>query len=314
MSDSTQSYLNVQYDLRPAKQVERRMLVDGLQRLSRAGFSIGDYQYTGMGSFYFVDYILLHKLLGINDLWSAEKDITIEKRIRFNKPFSHVKIRMEPIGEVVPHLSPDIKHILWLDYDFVMCDTIVQDVQTAAGHLSPQSILLVTVDVEPPIRNSKNPRKWMRHFREQVGRYIPYGSGAKDFSLSNLPKMNALILSNAISAGTAPRKAEFIPLFNFVYADGHRMITIGGMIGGREERRKIEGSEIRFEQYYRSDLTAEPFEIRVPRVTRKERHYLDSAMPCADDWKPEEFEMPCEDIQAYRQIYRFFPSYAEIFV
>jgi len=60
MSAATESYLKVAYDLRPAKQIERRMFIDGLQRLALAGFDIGDYQYTGFGSIFFVDFILFH--------------------------------------------------------------------------------------------------------------------------------------------------------------------------------------------------------------------------------------------------------------
>jgi hypothetical protein len=53
MSTPTASYLKVHYELRPAKQVERRMLIDAFQQLAQAGFQIRDYQYTGMGSIYF---------------------------------------------------------------------------------------------------------------------------------------------------------------------------------------------------------------------------------------------------------------------
>ena len=52
---SGESWRKVPYDLRPAKQAERRMLVDAFMILSQAGFPIRDYQYTGMGSVYFVD-------------------------------------------------------------------------------------------------------------------------------------------------------------------------------------------------------------------------------------------------------------------
>ena len=52
--------------------------------------------------------------------------------------------------------------------------------------------------------------------------------------------------------------------------------------------------------------------IRVPKLTRKERLYLDGAMPCADGWLPEEFELSQEDVAAYREIYRFCPAYAEL--
>ena len=75
MSPESKSALSVQFDLpRPAKQVERRMLVDAFQRLQQAGFSIRDYRYVGFGSIHFVDFLIFYKLLGISDMLSVEHD------------------------------------------------------------------------------------------------------------------------------------------------------------------------------------------------------------------------------------------------
>ena len=57
MREPTESYLEVNYALRPSKEVERRMIIDALHILSCAGLPIRDYQYTGLGSFYYVDLV-----------------------------------------------------------------------------------------------------------------------------------------------------------------------------------------------------------------------------------------------------------------
>jgi hypothetical protein len=57
-----------------------------------------------------------------------------------------------------------------------------------------------------------------------------------------------------------------------------------------------------------------PFWIRVPKITRKEKLYLDSNMPVKPGWKPTDFGMEPEDVENYCQIYRFFPSFAELFI
>ena len=62
----------------------------------------------------------------------------------------------------------------------------------------------------------------------------------------------------------------------------------------------------------RDSITDDPFEIRVPLVTRKERHYLDHYLPCKDDWLPKDFEMKPDDVNAYRTIYRYYPAYTEM--
>ena len=314
MTTATRSYLKVPYDLRPAKQVERRMFIDVLMKLSTAGFPISDYQYTGMGSICFVDHILFHRYLGISRLLSVEHDPNIEKRVKFNKPFRHVNIEMKPIGEVIPNLDRDLKHILWLDYDDIIRADIISDVVLACNRLSPGSLLIITVDVHPP-ESGEGPRDWMEYYREQAGDYFELGWKADDFSPSRLPEASAGILLNAIKRGLVGRsKASFYNLFKFEYADGHRMLTVGGMITTDSEKNKLSGAALGSVPFVRLDPKAGPFVIRVPTLTRKERLYLDSHMPCDNGWLPDEddFELGQEDVNDYRDIYRFYPTFAEL--
>jgi hypothetical protein len=90
---------------------------------------------------------------------------------------------------------------------------------------------------------------------------------------------------------------------------------MGGMIGGAAEKRKINSSSLAKADYYREtfDVTKSPAcTITVPKLTRKERQYLDGYMPCADGWVPEDFELSQEHVKAYRDIYRFCPNFTEM--
>jgi hypothetical protein len=308
----TESYLKVPYDLRPAKQVERRMLLDAFQRLSRCGFQLGDYQYTGFGSVYFVDFVMFHRLLGLEKLLSVEYSKKVEKRVRFNKPFDLIKIQIDPISNVIPTLSRDSKHILWLDYDDTLRAGHLADTVLAANQLSAGSILLVTVDVEPPADDG-GPQEWFTYFNEEAERFLNVRWTHKDFVRSQLVSRNVEILEKAINNGLSGREGiRFLPLFNFLYADGHQMLTVGGVIGGDTEARQLASCDFRTATYIRQTLSAPPYVIRVPRITRKERLYLDSAMPSADDWVPQDFELSLDDVLAYREIYRYYPAYAEM--
>ncbi len=308
----SESYLKVAYDLRPAKQIERRMLIDGLQRLGLAGFPIEDYQYTGFGSVYFVDFILFHKLLNITRLLNVEYSPKIKKRIRFNRPYKLIELAFKPIADVIPTLSPDLHHLLWLDYDSVLNASQLVDINLAATYLSPGSILLVTVDVEPPGSSTDGPEQWFDYFRGEAEQYLGEFNSITDYVESKLTRINVQILFRAIQAGLAGRGVTFVPLFNFLYADGHKMLTIGGVLATETERRKIQASTLAKTSYCRRDFNKPPYEIRVPRLTRKERLHLDCAMPSSKAWRPNEFELRDEDMLAYREIYRFFPAYAEL--
>lgn len=311
MSAISKSAVEVQFDLRPAKQVERRILLDAFQRLAQAGFPIRDYQYTGFGALHFVDFVVFHKLLGIDQMLSVEHDVTLEGRVKFNCPFSFIQIVMGSATDIIPTLSPDTQHILWLDYDDPVTKANLNDVYLAGSQLSRGSFLIATVDVEPPIKDDYGADTNRRYFEEEAGSYLGI-IDIKEFTKANLYKPSKQAILNALREGMAGRTGtHFYPLFYFLYRDGHRMMTYGGMIGSKPEGRKLssikEGAG-----YLRMTDKEGPYEIRVPIFTRKERHLLDSAMPCADGWQPAGFAIPSEHVETYREIYRFLPSYVEM--
>jgi hypothetical protein len=309
--ESTKSFLKVPYDLRPAKQVERRMIIEVLQYLSSMGYPIRDYQYTGFGSIYFVDFIMLHKLLGICKMWSVEYDESIRRRVKFNQPFRCVDVKLGPISDYIPALSRKLKHLLWLDYDATITDEHLQDIWLAAASLSPQSIILVTIDAEPPVKD-QDPSAWREHFRNEASRYLGTHNSVQSFVESNLVNVNRDVINNAIRSGLVSRSLEYISLFAFAYADGHKMLTVGGMIGTAQDREQLDASALQELDYVRFDTTAEAFRIDIPRLTRKERLLLDKAMPAQLSWKLKEFELPEELVNAYKSIYRYLPLYAEL--
>ena len=155
MSVSGKSYDKVDYEFRRAKQVERRMLLHAFQRLMEIGFPISSYQYTGMGSVWFIDFILFRRYLGIRRMVSVEGSYAIENRVQYNKPYGDVDIVMGDIADYIPSLSTDRKHILWLDFDFTIRKESIDAVVLGASQLSAGSFLLVTVDAEPPVKGDR---------------------------------------------------------------------------------------------------------------------------------------------------------------
>jgi hypothetical protein len=323
------SSYRVQYDMRPAKQAERRMLVDALQRLAAAGFPVADYQYTGFGAIYFVDFILFHKILGLKRLVSLEQQESLTSRMKFNRPFSCVEIKMVPASSEIPNLSRDVRHIVWLDYDGVLQRDFLWDIQSAITVLPAGSILLVTVDVEPPEDHDftivdphfdsseevLGPKHWKRYFEFHASSYLKLGLSDSDFGKSELILRSTEILKAAFTKSIVSRPhLQFLPMFNFAYKDSHSMLTMGGMIADPSEKRKLQTSSLSETVYYRDDFGSPPFEIKVPRLTRKERVYLDREMPCEDGWVPGDFDLDPAEVRHYRDIYRFLPAFAEIMI
>ncbi len=317
MSFIGKSHQKVHYEFRPAKQVERRMLLHALHALRDVGYSISNYEYTGLGSIYFIDFVVFHRYLGLTRLTSVEGDPDIKKRVDFNCPYDLIKVVHDDMTAQISRLSSDRQHILWLDFDSILSNELLDAVQLAAAQLTVGSILLVTVDAEPPGRpedglRKYNPTAWMRHFNTEARGFIWRGANRSDFARDALPTTNARILKAAIDEGLQTRDAKFIDMFSFLYADGHRMLSLGGMIGTDDDERRVRSLDKKELFFLKDNITAEPFKIRVPLVTRKERHYLDQNMPCAKDWAPDKFEMKPEDVEDYRTIYRYYPAYTEM--
>ncbi len=312
MNLGTRSYEKVHYEFRPAKQVERRMLIHAFQQLMTIGFPIADYQYTGFGSIYFVDFIMFHRYLNIIDMVSVERD-DIETRLKFNKPFKSIQLYMGEVGDYVASFSQDKKHILWLDYDNLVQRSMIQTVTEAASRLSVGSILLITVDTEPPGSSHDGPKKWRDYFIDQAAEYLKPRTSIGDFAKSNLPKIIANIFDKALRDGVAMREGtDFFPLFNFVYADGHHMLSIGGMIGTNKEKTRLRSLSKKRLPFLRFSLIDEPYEISVPLLTRKERLHLDSEMPCRKGWVPKSAGISSEHIEEYKKIYKYYPAYTEM--
>lgn len=314
MSPARSSAYKVPYEIRSAKQVERHMMMDVFERLSRASFPIGDYQYTGFGALTFVDFIMFHRFLGLKKLVSVEYDASLKSRVEYNRPFGCVEIEIDLISNVIPKLDRDTRHILWLDYDYPIDKSIAADFSNGLSILPTSSILIVTVDVEPPDPDA-GPKEWRETYEEEVGHYLRAGLSDTDFAQSVLPRRNIEAIQNIIGEAMAVRAGVvFEVLFSFLYSDGHQMLTIGGVIAGEAERRQIAAADLEHAKYARRSLDAAPYEINVPMLTRKERNYLDKFMPCEDTWRPRAFKLSKDDVLNYRDIYRFFPSYAELFL
>jgi len=311
------SHQKVHYEFRPAKQVERRMLLHALHSLRDLGYPISSYEYTGLGSIYFIDFVIFHRYLGLTRMTSVEGDPDVHKRVDFNCPYALINLVHEDITAQIARLSKERRHILWLDFDSILTEELLNAVQLAAAQLTVGSVLLVTVDAEPPGRpedglRKYNPTVWMQHFKSEAKGLLWRDARRSDFARDALPTTNAKILKTAIEDGLQTRDAKFIDMFSFLYADGHRMLSLGGMIGTDDDERRIRTLDRKELFFLKDDVTDNPFQIRVPLVTRKERHYLDQNMPCQNGWIPKKFEMKPEDVEDYRTIYRYYPAYTEM--
>ncbi len=197
------------------------------------------------------------------------------------------------------------------------------DLEMATSALSVGSVLIVTFDVDYDKANHviketaphERTGAWLNRFKEESGNHFNPIWKRCDFNASRIHKRTMDVAESAILSGLNMRhEISFEPLFNFLYADGHEMLTIGGVISSKYERRKLRTIEWEKElPFVRRKMSEEPFRIEVPILTRKERLHLDSHMPCDSTWNSSEFfELSPESIEAYNKIHRYCPLYAEL--
>lgn len=309
------SHRVIHYGLRPAKNIERKMIGEALQRLTHFK-NLHKYRYIGFGSRYFSDFTLIHKTLGIHQMISIEKDSTNKDWFEFNRPYKCVIPIYNHSNSILPSLDWNILTILWLDYDGKLDTSVFSDIMSFCSSAIAGSVLLVTVNADTNTGQFTSFEDRMREFSNDIGESrIPSGIKGKDLNKKNNPRVLRKIIDNeileklSIRNGVLPveQRLTYRQLFNFVYEDGAQMLTVGGIIYEEGQENILEKCSFSDFEYIR---TGEQFyKIEVPNLTFREIHYLNQHLPLAGKF-PTSF-IPSKEINQYAQIYRYFPTFTE---
>lgn len=313
------SYERIHYGLRPAKNVQRKMIVETLRRLAEFG-AITSYRYVGFGSTYFSDFTLFHKTLGIRHMISIERDAPNRKRFEFNRPFNCIQMLFGESSEVIPTLSWNAKTILWLDYDGSLVPSVLSDIRFFCASASAGSVIIVTVNAEPAELDVESPR--VDKLQKQLGKdRIPADVKEQDLSDWGTARIFRRILTAEILATLSerngalpdPLKIEYKQLFNFRYRDGDRMLTVGGLFYERGQNAIVAKCGFDQLEFIRSNPKPDsrPFVIEVPMLTYREIRHLDKQLPRARRSRLTAPKVSSADIKRYESIYRYFPTFAE---
>ncbi len=293
------------YARRPAKYIQRRMVVDALRRL-RAFSPLSDYEYVGFGGMEFVDFELIHRELGIQVMTSIEEDSRNADRYRFNVPFADVSVKFDRASAVLPTLLDEpILRVVWLDYECELNLEVLQDIGTALRKLVQGSALIVSVNAQGP----RVAKKRIARFTENVEpeRLPP---GIDDATLAKWGWANAShsVLAAEGAAEVAHRYdgAEFEQLFHFNYADGARMLTWGGVLLGPGNRPAFDGAAFEDLQQVRKEGEA-PYEVAPPILTMREALHLNAQLPIKGSSAIEAKGISPQDLESYANLYRWYP-------
>jgi hypothetical protein len=307
------SYLSVNYALRPAKAVERKMLAEAITRLSNFA-SLNTYRYVGLGSTFYSDFLLFHRQLGIESMVSIQSDEGDVDRFKFNLPFECVDLCIGTSTEVLPTLDWSERTILWLDYDYALDNNVLADVEFFCNSAPSGSIILVTLNV----KFNGNDKEPLRSLAEKVGEdRVPPGLTAKDLAGPGTASVYKRIARNSIEETLQARNGALVKgknlkyeqLFYFTYRDGAPMASFGGIICEVGENPKLAACDFQALPFVRQG--DESYNIEVPNLTFREIRYLEGKMPCDDAELLPEW-IPRKDRESFAKIYRYFPQFAEL--
>ena len=308
------SFHAINYSLRPAKSIERKMILETFGRLGSL-HPLTAYQYVGFGSVWFSDFIAIHRTLGINHMVSIEREHDYEPRFYFNRPYNCVDLQFGDSSDKLPELDWDRPTLCWLDYDDQIAKYMFDDAAIFFTKAPPGSMFLVSANVD--LRGSKDR---IADFSALVGeRNVQAGLTNEALMGWKITSAVRWALMATIQEGLRIRNGvvdfedelQYKQLFYFHYKDGARMATFGGLLHSQRQKAAVDVCGFDSLSFVRTGSTA--YLINVPPLTRRELRYLDSMMPTsrshADITK--EMGISQSDVEQYSNIYRYFPFFSE---
>lgn len=312
------SYRQIDYRIRPAKSIERKMLADAFRKLSEFG-KLESYRYVGFGSLYFSDFKLFHKLLGFNNMVSieAQEHPTVQERFRYNVPYKCVDLQFGESNVVLPKLPWDIRSIVWLDYDGSLNKSVLQDVSYLTSKLVSGSMLLVTVNASTSAMSEDKSTKLLDRLAALIGaEKMPAGLEARNLAGWDFAKTLRTIIDNEIQdtlvtvnrSRSQGAKIRYKQLFNFHYDDNAKMLTVGGLLFDEGQETSLLRCAFNQLEFFRDG--EEAYKIEPPHLTYQERRKIDAKIPF-EEGDFEDVPISKSDIQKYQNCYRYFPHFAE---
>lgn len=303
----------ISYDLRPAKQSERGILVDILKVAGDCGLPIRDYRYVGMGANRFYDFLLLHKYVGIQDMISLEHDGNMYQRARYNVPYHFIDVQNKKAFDFLTSGGSEKPEIIWLDYDGGIGPDMLVDITTLSARAKIGDFFFVTVNGEEPhYMNGFNDIERLQSLQDTMGDHA--GSVVlEDVERSQFSNAVYKVLIAAFRyAFSVRREGSFVPLLQVEYSDSMPMVTVGGAF-------LSEGTAIDLCKKMKKTLPfllKELYKIRSFHLTERERSLFDRALTGSPRSRKDintlkKLGFKESEFVAYGQLIRYLPRYVE---
>lgn len=306
----------VNYSLRPSKNIHRQIIVEGLREL-QAHLDLEKLAYVGLGSIWFTDFVMAHKVLKVDDMVSIEGNDVGFLRATFNSPYATVRVKKGLSGQVLPTLYEDeiIKGrpwLVWLDYDYGFDESVSDDVRSLIENAPANSIVLITFNGHEGTYGRAADRA--ERLRKVFGDVVPDDLAKVDCKDERMQETLADLAMDFMKAVAADlsRPGGFVPAFRVIYKDNAPMITVGGVLPTKGAARIA--TDIVAGKGWRCRPARR---IVAPHLTVREAVVLQSQLPCKEPLtravvKRLGFDLEEEQIETFQTYYNQYPSFAQV--
>lgn len=310
------SFDAVNYSLRPSKSIQRNLVFEGVQSLMPHVYPDG-LTYIGMGSIWFTDFVMAHKILRVRRSISIESNEIGYLRARFNAPYATVEVVKGQTTDQLPKILTDKDVVsrpamIWSDYDYELNESINDDIRLVIERAPKGSVFLVTFNGLE--HKYGKPHERVARLRSLLGTLVPDELKRDDCANERMSKTLAdLVLKRMVSiAQDGARLGGFVPAFKLLYKDGAPMVTVGGVLPDPDN---LETTKALVSKTDWPSILEEV--ISAPHLTLKEAAALQAKLPQQQaltraSVKLLGFDLDEAQVKAFEKYYLRYPSFAQI--
>jgi hypothetical protein len=298
------------YETRPAKFTERKMLLTVLQNICQ--YYNEDYQYIGFGGVSFTDFKLFHKELNIDKMFSIEGgDEVSQERVRFNSPFSFIDTKFGISSAILNDIDLTKKTVVWLDYDNDLENFMFEDLAILFRKLPKGSVYIMTCNRQLKDKSTGDIYK-VEDFKEKFNNLVFFDLKQSNLSGENNYLTTRKMFTNLINKTIKERdesQLKFHQLFNFLYQEtgGARMFSFGGVI----ESDTFDLNNFNVNRFDFIRKLEKPFRINLPILTSKEIVYVNERLEDVEYFNDSKIIEKIH-FNRYSKIYKYLPHYLDV--
>ncbi len=192
---------------------------------------------------------------------------------------------------------------MWLDYDTVLDETILNAIEFLSTKVKSADIFIITVEAEAPAVLDK----FIQEFRD----YIPASLAKKEIKKEFTQILNSIVCTVLQKGLRNQTGLKFLPMFNIMHKDTKKMYTYGGIFCDDSLLEKIQTKIYNLPYVSRENKIVN---INCPILTLKEKMFIDAFIPkdgILDKDKLKSVGITEEEIDEYCKYYKYYPQFFE---